>query len=62
MVSAGGAVLVWTGFALAWRRFLAWRRRPAAPEVVSRRAEPGVQAEIALPADLMAGSDSGSQG
>jgi uncharacterized iron-regulated membrane protein len=25
--SAGGAVLVWTGIALAWRRFRSWRRR-----------------------------------
>lgn len=25
LVSAGGAVLVWTGLALAWRRFRAWR-------------------------------------
>jgi len=30
MVSAGGVVLVYTGLALAWRRFRAWlRRRPA---------------------------------
>lgn len=29
LVSAGGAVLVYTGLALAWRRFLAWRRRTA---------------------------------
>jgi uncharacterized iron-regulated membrane protein len=31
IVSAGGAVLVWTGLALAWRRFRTWlgrRRRP----------------------------------
>ena len=27
LVSAGGAVLVWTGLALAWRRFSAWLRR-----------------------------------
>jgi uncharacterized iron-regulated membrane protein len=27
IVSAGGAVLVWTGMALAWRRFRAWRSR-----------------------------------
>jgi len=26
----GGAVLVWTGFALACRRFMAWRRKPSA--------------------------------
>jgi uncharacterized iron-regulated membrane protein len=33
IVSAGGAVLVWTGLALAWRRFRAWIARR------SRRAE-----------------------
>ena len=33
IVSAGGAVLVWTGLALAWRRFRAWIGRR------SRRAE-----------------------
>jgi uncharacterized iron-regulated membrane protein len=27
VVSAGGAVLVWTGLALSWRRFRAWRVR-----------------------------------
>ena len=27
VVSAGGAVLVWTGLALTWRRFRAWRAR-----------------------------------
>ena len=27
LVTAGGAVLVWTGLALALRRFTAWRRR-----------------------------------
>ena len=27
IASAGGAVLVWTGLALAWRRFRAWRAR-----------------------------------
>ena len=26
-VSAGGAVLVWTGLALAWRRLRAWLKR-----------------------------------
>ena len=30
LASLGGAVLVWTGLALAWRRFLAWRRPSAA--------------------------------
>lgn len=29
LASLGGAVLVWTGFALAWRRIIAWRRKPA---------------------------------
>ncbi len=29
VASAAGAVLVWTGFALAWRRWLAWRQRRA---------------------------------
>jgi uncharacterized iron-regulated membrane protein len=29
LVSAGGAVLVYTGLALAWRRFMAWLRRLA---------------------------------
>jgi uncharacterized iron-regulated membrane protein len=30
LASAGAALLVWTGVALAWRRFVAWRRRAAA--------------------------------
>jgi uncharacterized iron-regulated membrane protein len=34
IVSAGGALLVWTGLALAWRRFRAWRSRR------SRQAHP----------------------
>lgn len=29
LASAAAAVLVWTGFALTWRRFLAWRARKA---------------------------------
>lgn len=29
----GGAVLTYTGFALAWRRFLNWKRKPAASNV-----------------------------
>ncbi len=30
IVTAGGAVLVWTGIALSWRRFVRWRARSAA--------------------------------
>jgi uncharacterized iron-regulated membrane protein len=41
VVSAGGAVLVWTGFALAWRRFRAWlRRRAALPSPAVPRTAP----------------------
>ena len=32
LASAGGAVLVWTGAALAWRRFVPKRRRRTVPE------------------------------
>lgn len=31
VASAGGAMLVWTGIALAWRRFRSWRRQVRAP-------------------------------
>ncbi|MBS0658902.1 MAG: PepSY domain-containing protein [Verrucomicrobia bacterium] len=31
VASLGGLVLVWTGYALAWRRFRAWRNGPDAP-------------------------------
>lgn len=31
LVTAGAAVLVWTGLALTWRRFRAWRARAATP-------------------------------
>jgi uncharacterized iron-regulated membrane protein len=31
LASGGGCVLVYTGFALAWRRFRAWRKRASAP-------------------------------
>ena len=34
LASAGGAVLVWTGIALAWRRFRSWRRRAGSSEVI----------------------------
>jgi len=39
--SAGGAVLVWTGVALAWRRFSSWRRRTRSgePLVASRPSQ-----------------------
>ena len=37
LVSAGGALLVWTGLALALRRFLAWRKR-SSPEVITKAA------------------------
>lgn len=36
LVSLGGAVLVWTGLALAWRRFRAWRTRQASTTVEAR--------------------------
>lgn len=32
LASAGGAMLAWTGVALAWRRFRAWRRRAGSNE------------------------------
>jgi len=32
--SAGGAGLVWTGIALAWRRFTSWRRRARSGEAL----------------------------
>jgi uncharacterized iron-regulated membrane protein len=35
LASAAGAMLVWTGLALAWRRFLAWRRRSPKRSVAS---------------------------
>lgn len=38
LVSAGGAVLVYTGLALSWRRFLAWLRRRAQPREENQRA------------------------
>ncbi|HYP28934.1 MAG TPA: PepSY-associated TM helix domain-containing protein [Blastocatellia bacterium] len=34
LVSAGGAVLVWTGLALTWRRFRAWLARARPREVI----------------------------
>ena len=38
IVSAGGALLVWTGLALAWRRFRLWRAKG------TRGAAQGVEA------------------
>ncbi|MGE3277869.1 MAG: PepSY-associated TM helix domain-containing protein [Vicinamibacterales bacterium] len=37
IASAGGCVLVWTGIALAWRRFTAWRARRARPATAAAR-------------------------
>src|SRR6266850_4057169 len=34
LASAGGTVLVWTGVALAWRRFRGWRGRAGSGEAV----------------------------
>jgi uncharacterized iron-regulated membrane protein len=36
LVTAGGAVLVWTGLALALRRFTRWRRR--SPDALAKAA------------------------
>jgi uncharacterized iron-regulated membrane protein len=50
LVSAGAAVLVWTGLALAWRRFRAWTgRRRRTPEIPAR--EPREPRELAGAAD-----------
>ncbi len=35
LASAAGCVLVWTGLALAWRRFTAWRSRRRREEPVA---------------------------
>jgi uncharacterized iron-regulated membrane protein len=34
LASAGGSVLVWTGIALAWRRYRSWRRRAGSGDAV----------------------------
>ena len=34
LASAGGTMLVWTGLALAWRRFRGWRRRAESTESI----------------------------
>jgi uncharacterized iron-regulated membrane protein len=41
LVSAGGAMLVYTGLFLSFRRFISWRRRRAAAAAVSSRDESG---------------------
>ncbi|HTU99195.1 MAG TPA: PepSY-associated TM helix domain-containing protein [Luteitalea sp.] len=38
LVTAGSVVLVWTGFALTWRRFRAWRARSASAAVRASRS------------------------
>ena len=43
VASAGGAVLVWTGVALAWRRFRSWRRRARSGEAI---LAPGPSQEV----------------
>lgn len=43
IVSLGGAFLVWTGLALSWRRFGAWRARRNAPRPVRSRPEAPVR-------------------
>jgi len=41
VASGSGAVLVWTGLALAWRRFRGWRRRMTAAGALSVPPQPG---------------------
>ena len=41
VASGAGGVLVWTGLALAWRRFRAWRRRTSAAVTLSVPPQPG---------------------
>ena len=41
LASVGGAALVWTGLALAWRGFRGWRRRVSAAEALAGSAGPG---------------------
>ena len=38
LASAGGCVLVYTGFALAWRRFRSWRKRRASSPALAEAA------------------------
>jgi uncharacterized iron-regulated membrane protein len=52
IASAGAALLVWTGLALAWRRLLAWRQRTATPRsaaatpTATPAAEPGIEPSL----------------
>lgn len=46
VASAGGTVLVWTGLALAWRRFRRWRRRTRAAAALAGIARPGQEVSI----------------
>ena len=49
LVSAGGVVLVWTGIALALRRFLAWIKRRRSQELrASLARQPGGVTTIPL--------------
>lgn len=41
VASGGGAALVWTGLALAWRRFSSWRRRMSTAGALSISSQPG---------------------
>ncbi len=50
LVSLGGAVLVWTGLALSWRRFRQWRRRVPATRFASTAQSASASADNALPA------------
>ena len=45
----GTVVLIWTGFALAWRRFRAWRRPPAKAQASGKESQsPNSQAPAVL--------------
>lgn len=47
LVSLGGAILVWTGLALTWRRFLKWRERRADGRASLRRGASDPSRELA---------------
>ncbi|HEX6736709.1 MAG TPA: PepSY domain-containing protein, partial [Vicinamibacteria bacterium] len=46
LASAGGALLVWTGLALAWRRWRAWRRRLAQNAALLHASGPSPTASV----------------